>query len=68
MNAVELEIYNNPATADHIKEMIIDEAEEKKAKQIEAKRLDEQEKKMAELDKGGGNMSANDIINLMNDD
>lgn len=68
MNAEELEIYNNPATADHIKEMIIDEAEEKKAKQIEAKRLDEQEKKMAELDKGGGNMSANDIINLMNDD
>lgn len=68
MNPEELEIYNSENTSDHIKEMLVEEAEENRNRQVEAKKQDEQEKKMAELDKVGGNMSANDIMSLMNDD
>ena len=67
MDADKLAIYKAGADKQII-DIIVEEAEALKAKQIENKKQDEQEKKMQELDKAGGNMSANDIMSLMNDD
>ena len=50
-----------------IREMIMAQAQEAREEEAERKRQDEIEKKLAKMERSGG-MSANDIINLMNDD